>query len=266
MAVRGSADDGPAGPRGARGSFGDRPHVGQRRLAALAVEKLTKRFGDRVAFEDVSFEVGYGEVFGFLGPNGAGKTTTVRTLGTLIAPTSGSATVAGIPLGEENGPAIRARISIMPESPGLYLRLTVMENLRASPGSTSSTTFPGGSSVRCGRSTSSTARAILQVAVEGPAPAGRARPSAPQRPGGAVPRRADLGARPGRHTRGPRADRLASRARGHDLSHHAPARGGRAAVRPGGDPEHDAAIDRPARRAARAAVHEIPGRAASRAA
>jgi ABC-type multidrug transport system ATPase subunit len=51
----------------------------------------TKRFGDRVAFDDVSFEVGYGEVFGFLGPNGAGKTTTVRTLGTLIAPSSGAA-------------------------------------------------------------------------------------------------------------------------------------------------------------------------------
>jgi len=102
--------------------------------AALVVEHLTKRFGDRVAFDDVSFEVGYGEVFGFLGPNGAGKTTTVRTLGTLIAPTSGSATVAGIQLSEANGPAIRSRISIMPESPGLYLRLTVTENLRCFAG------------------------------------------------------------------------------------------------------------------------------------
>src|SRR5487761_1997230 len=97
--------------------------------SAIVVEHLTKRFGERVAYEDVSFEVGYGEVFGFLGPNGAGKTTTVRTLGTLIAPTSGTATIAGIPLSAENGPAIRARISIMPESPGLYLRLTVAENL-----------------------------------------------------------------------------------------------------------------------------------------
>jgi ABC-2 type transport system ATP-binding protein len=68
-------------------------------------------------------------VFGFLGPNGAGKTTTVRTLGTLIAPTSGSATVLGIPLRPENGVEIRRRISIMPESPGLYLRLSVIENL-----------------------------------------------------------------------------------------------------------------------------------------
>jgi ABC-2 type transport system ATP-binding protein len=77
----------------------------------------------------VSFEVAHGEVFGFLGPNGAGKTTTVRTLGTLIAPTAGTATVAGIPLSPENGVEIRQRISIMPEAPGLYLRLTVTENL-----------------------------------------------------------------------------------------------------------------------------------------
>ena len=102
---------------------------GEKGAPALVVDRLTKRFGDRVAFDDVSFEVGHGEVFGFLGPNGAGKTTTVRTLGTLIAPTSGSATVAGIPLTPENGVEIRRRISIMPESPGLYLRLSVIENL-----------------------------------------------------------------------------------------------------------------------------------------
>ncbi len=96
---------------------------------ALVVEHLTKRFGERTAFSDVSFEVAQGEVFGFLGPNGAGKTTTVRTLGTLIAPTSGSATVAGIPLTAASGVEIRQRIAVMPESPGLYLRLTVTENL-----------------------------------------------------------------------------------------------------------------------------------------
>jgi len=107
---------------------------GSRSEAALVAEHLGKRFGDRVAFDDVSFEVGYGEVFGFLGPNGAGKTTTVRTLGTLIAPTSGAARIAGIALSAQNGPAIRARISVMPESPGLYLRLTVAENLRCFAG------------------------------------------------------------------------------------------------------------------------------------
>jgi ABC-2 type transport system ATP-binding protein len=101
-----------------------------RESAAIRVAGLGKRFGDRVAFEDVSFEVGYGEVFGFLGPNGAGKTTTVRTLGTLVAPTTGSAIIAGVPLTPENSVEIRRRISIMPESPGLYLRLSVVENLQ----------------------------------------------------------------------------------------------------------------------------------------
>jgi ABC-2 type transport system ATP-binding protein len=96
---------------------------------AVSVRDLTKRFGDRLAVDAVSFDVGKGEIFGFLGPNGAGKTTTVRTLGTLIAPTSGSATVAGIPLTAENGVDIRRRIAVMPESPGLYLRLSVRENL-----------------------------------------------------------------------------------------------------------------------------------------
>jgi len=96
---------------------------------ALAVRGLSKRFGDRVAFQDLTFEIGRGEVFGFLGPNGAGKTTTVRTLGTLLAPTSGSATVAGLPLAPENAVEIRRRIAIMPEAPGLYLKLTVVENL-----------------------------------------------------------------------------------------------------------------------------------------
>jgi ABC-2 type transport system ATP-binding protein len=96
---------------------------------ALSVRSLGKRFGDRLAFDDLSFEIAYGEVFGFLGPNGAGKTTTVRTLGTLIAPSAGSATVAGIPLAPENGVEIRRRISIMPEMPGVYGRLSVTENL-----------------------------------------------------------------------------------------------------------------------------------------
>jgi ABC-2 type transport system ATP-binding protein len=101
---------------------------------ALATDHLTKRFGARVAFSDVSFEVGHGEVFGFLGPNGAGKTTTMRTLGTLLTPTSGSATVAGLPLTPENEVEIRRRIAVMPEAPGLYLRLTVAENLECFAG------------------------------------------------------------------------------------------------------------------------------------
>jgi ABC-2 type transport system ATP-binding protein len=101
---------------------------------ALVTEQLTKRFGDRTAVDGLSLSVAKGEVFGFLGPNGAGKTTTVRMLGTLIAPSSGSAVVAGLALAPENGVEIRQRISVMPESPGLYLRLSVAENLECFAG------------------------------------------------------------------------------------------------------------------------------------
>jgi ABC-2 type transport system ATP-binding protein len=103
--------------------------VREGRDAAIEVCHLTKIFGGRTAVSDVSFSVAGGEVFGFLGPNGAGKTTTVRILGTLISPTAGSATVAGIPVGPDGAADIRQRISVMPESPGLYQRLTVIENL-----------------------------------------------------------------------------------------------------------------------------------------
>jgi len=97
--------------------------------AAIEVSHLTKVFGARTAVSDVSFSVASGEVFGFLGPNGAGKTTTVRILGALISPTAGSAAVAGIPVGPDGAAEIRQRIAVMPESPGLYQRLTVTENL-----------------------------------------------------------------------------------------------------------------------------------------
>ena len=105
------------------------PPVEQHPGPALSALGLSKRFGDRVAFEDVTFDVGRGEVFGFLGPNGAGKTTTVRTLASLLVPTAGAATVAGLELRPENGVEIRRRIAVMPEAPGLYLRLSVEENL-----------------------------------------------------------------------------------------------------------------------------------------
>ena len=121
--------DAPAPGASVEGMAAPAPAAGTNLGPALVVSRLTKQFGDRTAFSDVSFEAAYGEVFGFLGPNGAGKTTTVRTLGTLIAPTSGSATIAGIPLSADNGVEIRQRIAIMPEAPGLYLRLTVTENL-----------------------------------------------------------------------------------------------------------------------------------------
>ena len=129
------SDDGALELIGLRRRYGD--GAGRQASAgtpAIEVSHLTKDFGGRTAAADVSFSVARGEVFGFLGPNGAGKTTIVRTLGTLIAPTSGTATVAGIPLTPENGVEIRRRISIMPESPGLYLRLSVTENLECFAG------------------------------------------------------------------------------------------------------------------------------------
>ena len=138
--------------------------------AAIEVSHLTKVFGGRTAVSDVSFSVAGGEVFGFLGPNGAGKTTTVRILGTLISPTAGSATVAGIPVGPDGAAEIRQRIAVMPESPGLYQRLTVTENLeyfarlyglprrqeritrrwRRSASPTGRTTWPGACPRACG--------------------------------------------------------------------------------------------------------------------
>lgn len=89
---------------------------------------LTRRFGDVAAVEDLRLEVEKGEVFGFLGPNGAGKTTTIRMLAALIAPTSGEATVAGLRIGQENR-EIRQHVGVLTETPGLYKRLSAIDNL-----------------------------------------------------------------------------------------------------------------------------------------
>jgi ABC-2 type transport system ATP-binding protein len=69
-------------------------------MAVIAIEGLTKRFGDIVAVDDLSFEVDQGTVVGFLGPNGAGKTTTLRTLLGLVTPTAGRARIDGRPYRE----------------------------------------------------------------------------------------------------------------------------------------------------------------------
>jgi ABC-2 type transport system ATP-binding protein len=70
----------------------------------IVMKGLSKRFGDTLAVTDLSLEVDKGEIFGFLGPNGAGKTTTIRMLGALIAPSNGTATVAGYNVGGTNRP------------------------------------------------------------------------------------------------------------------------------------------------------------------
>jgi ABC-2 type transport system ATP-binding protein len=65
------------------------------KMSEVQAEKLTKKFGNFIAVNQISFNVNKGEVFGFLGPNGAGKTTTISMLCTLMQPTSGKATVSG---------------------------------------------------------------------------------------------------------------------------------------------------------------------------
>ncbi|MDQ6693012.1 MAG: ABC transporter ATP-binding protein [Chloroflexota bacterium] len=94
----------------------------------IETQGLTRRFGQRVAVDNLTMQIPEGSVFGFLGPNGAGKTTTVRMLAALIAPTSGSATVAGHALGGDNT-GIRRSVGILTETPGLYEKLTAVQNL-----------------------------------------------------------------------------------------------------------------------------------------
>ncbi|MFW6108395.1 MAG: ABC transporter ATP-binding protein [bacterium] len=94
----------------------------------IEVEHLTKRFGDVVAVDDVSFAVGEGEVVGFLGPNGAGKTTTMRVLTSFLPATSGTVRVAGFdPFWESL--RTRLRVGYLPESVPLYGEMRVGEYL-----------------------------------------------------------------------------------------------------------------------------------------
>src|SRR5262245_14158099 len=87
----------------------------------ISVERVTKRFGATVALDDLSLEVGRGEVFGLLGPNGAGKTTLIRTILDIIKPDSGRITL----FGRAFAPADRDRIGYLPEERGLYPRQKV---------------------------------------------------------------------------------------------------------------------------------------------
>ncbi len=95
---------------------------------AISVDGLTKRFGDTVAVDDLSFSVAEGEVFGLLGPNGAGKSTLINVLVTLLRPTDGSATVAGHDVVAETD-AVRNSLGIVFQEPALDEELTGAENL-----------------------------------------------------------------------------------------------------------------------------------------
>jgi len=96
---------------------------------ALEVERLSRRFGDFVAVDDISFRVLRGEVFGFLGPNGAGKTTTIRILCGLLKPSAGSGKVGGYDINRESH-KIRHIIGYMSQKFSLYTDLRAIENIR----------------------------------------------------------------------------------------------------------------------------------------
>src|SRR5690349_10292568 len=95
----------------------------------IETRNLVKRYGDKVAVKDVSFEVYSGEVFGFLGPNGAGKTTTIKMIVGLLQPTSGVVKVAGHDVQTEPLLA-KAASGYVPDTPNLYAKLTGRELLR----------------------------------------------------------------------------------------------------------------------------------------
>lgn len=95
----------------------------------IKAEKLTKRFGDFTAVDEITFEVAQGEIFGFLGANGAGKTTAMRMLTGLSKPSSGKATIAGFDVYKETE-RIKKNIGYMSQKFSLYEDLTVMENIR----------------------------------------------------------------------------------------------------------------------------------------
>ncbi|MGD0752318.1 MAG: ABC transporter ATP-binding protein [Anaerolineales bacterium] len=95
----------------------------------IETQALFKRYGDKLAVNNVSFEVQAGEVFGFLGPNGAGKTTTIKMIVGLLQPTSGTIRVAGYDV--QTQPLLaKAASGYVPDTPNLYAKLTGRELLR----------------------------------------------------------------------------------------------------------------------------------------
>jgi len=98
-------------------------------MALIETHNLVKSYSDKVAVNNVSFDVQAGEVFGFLGPNGAGKTTTIKMIVGLLQPTSGTIKVAGFDVQSQPLQA-KATSGYVPDTPNLYAKLTGRELLR----------------------------------------------------------------------------------------------------------------------------------------
>src|SRR5512144_3179522 len=96
---------------------------------AIDVESLTKRYGDLLAVNDISFHVRTGEVFAFLGPNGAGKTTTVEVIETIRTPTSGKVTLLGMDVTKKKHDIV-PRIGVLPQGFSSFDRITVRETIQ----------------------------------------------------------------------------------------------------------------------------------------
>lgn len=92
----------------------------------IEFQHLTKKYGNKTALNDLNLTIKTGEIFGFLGHNGAGKSTTIKSLVSVIEPTSGSITVEGLPL-TENRLAIKKSIGYVPDTPDMFLALTAGE-------------------------------------------------------------------------------------------------------------------------------------------
>ncbi len=97
-------------------------------MPVISVRNLTKTFGRTLAVDDITFDVGVGEVLGFLGPNGAGKTTTMRILTCYLTPDRGSATLAGYDIRDESL-EVRKRVGYLPENAPLYEDMDVVSYL-----------------------------------------------------------------------------------------------------------------------------------------
>jgi ABC-2 type transport system ATP-binding protein len=94
----------------------------------IELDQVSKRYGNKLALDNLSLDIGAGELFAFLGPNGAGKTTTIKLMCGLLFPTSGAIRIAGFDM-NRNGDDARRLISYVPDQPFLYEKLTGRELL-----------------------------------------------------------------------------------------------------------------------------------------